>query len=62
MLDEFIGEKIVVDLRSPYVCLGYHNQPEVTAAKLSDGWLRTGDIFHRDADGFYFFRSRVDVG
>jgi len=47
-------------IRSPYVCLGYHNQPEVTAAKLADGWLRTGDIFHRDADGFYFFRSRVD--
>src|SRR5262249_11683499 len=33
---------------------------EVTAARLTDGWLRTGDIFHRDADGFYFFRSRVD--
>jgi long-chain acyl-CoA synthetase len=47
-------------IRSPYVCLGYYNQPEVTAAKLVDGWLRTGDIFHRDADGFYFFRSRVD--
>jgi long-chain acyl-CoA synthetase len=47
-------------IRSPYVCLGYHNQPEVTAAKLTDGWLRTGDIFHRDANGFYFFRSRVD--
>jgi long-chain acyl-CoA synthetase len=47
-------------IRSPYVCLGYHNQPEVTAAKLVDGWLRTGDIFHRDPQGFYFFRSRVD--
>jgi long-chain acyl-CoA synthetase len=47
-------------IRSPYVCLGYHNQPDVTAAKLADGWLRTGDIFHRDRDGFYFFRSRVD--
>jgi long-chain acyl-CoA synthetase len=47
-------------IRSPYVCLGYHNQPEVTAAKLTDGWLRTGDIFHRNRDGFYFFRSRVD--
>jgi len=42
------------------VCLGYHNQPEVTAAKLQDGWLRTGDVFHRDRDGFYFFRSRID--
>ncbi len=47
-------------IRSPYVCLGYHNRPEVTAEKLNDGWLRTGDVFHRDADGFYFFRSRVD--
>ena len=47
-------------IRSPYVCLGYHNQPEVTAEKLTDGWLRTGDIFHRNAEGFYFFRSRVD--
>jgi acyl-CoA synthetase (AMP-forming)/AMP-acid ligase II len=47
-------------IRSPYVCLGYHNQPEVTAAKLQDGWLRTGDVFHRDRDGFYFFRSRID--
>ncbi|HYW61369.1 MAG TPA: class I adenylate-forming enzyme family protein [Xanthobacteraceae bacterium] len=47
-------------IRSPYVCLGYHNQPEVTAAKLADGWLCTGDVFHRDPDGFYFFRSRVD--
>ena len=47
-------------IRSPYVCLGYHNRPEVTAEKLNDGWLRTGDVFHRDTDGFYFFRSRVD--
>jgi long-chain acyl-CoA synthetase len=47
-------------IRSPYVCLGYHNQPEVTAAKLQDGWLRTGDVFFRDRDGFYFFRSRID--
>ena len=24
-------------IRSPYVCLGYHNQPEVTAARLENG-------------------------
>jgi long-chain acyl-CoA synthetase len=47
-------------IRSPYVCLGYHNQPAVTAAKLQDGWLRTGDVFQRNGDGFYFFRSRID--
>jgi long-chain acyl-CoA synthetase len=47
-------------IRSPYVCLGYHNQPDVTREKLHDGWLRTGDVFLKDADGFYFFKSRVD--
>ena len=47
-------------IRCPYVCLGYHNQPEVTQQKLIDGWLRTGDIFARNAEGFYFFRSRID--
>jgi long-chain acyl-CoA synthetase len=47
-------------IRCPYVCLGYHNQPEVTQQKLTDGWLRTGDIFEKDPNGFYFFRSRVD--
>ena len=47
-------------IRSPYVCLGYHNQPDVTRAKLRDGWLKTGDIFFRDDDGFYYFRSRAD--
>ncbi len=47
-------------IRCPYVCLGYHNQPEITAQKIQDGWLHTGDIFYRDPDGFFFFRSRID--
>jgi long-chain acyl-CoA synthetase len=47
-------------IRCPYVCLGYHNELEITAAKLKDGWLHTGDILYRDRDGFYYFRSRVD--
>ena len=47
-------------IRCPYVCLGYHNQPDVTRDKLKDGWLRTGDIFRRDENGFFYFRSRAD--
>ena len=47
-------------IRCPYVCLGYYNEPEITRSKLTDGWLHTGDIFCKDKDGFFYFRSRVD--
>ena len=47
-------------IRCPYVCRGYYNEPEITRAKLTDGWLHTGDIFCKDKDGFFYFRSRVD--
>jgi long-chain acyl-CoA synthetase len=51
------GELVI---RCPYVCLGYFNEPDITRAKLQDGWLRTGDVFAKDKDGFFYFRSRVD--
>jgi long-chain acyl-CoA synthetase len=47
-------------VRNPGVTPGYHNLPEVNRARIVDGWLRTGDLFFRDADGFYFFKGRTD--
>lgn len=47
-------------IRCPYVCLGYHNEPEITRQKLTDGWLHTGDILYKDKDDFYYFRCRAD--
>lgn len=46
--------------RSPCVTQGYHNLPEVTKEKIVNGWLRTGDMFRRDAEGFLYFMGRVD--
>jgi long-chain acyl-CoA synthetase len=46
--------------RSPTVTRGYHNLPQVTREKIVDGWLRTGDVFRVDADGFFYFMGRVD--
>ena len=37
---------------------GYWRNPEATADAFSDGWLRTGDIGHQDADGFYYVDDR----
>ncbi|BDG04629.1 class I adenylate-forming enzyme family protein [Anaeromyxobacter oryzae] len=44
--------------RGANVTPGYLDEPEATAAILRDGWLWTGDLAARDADGFFFHRGR----
>ena len=40
--------------------IGYFKSPEATAAALrSGGWLATGDLGYRDADGFFFITGRL---
>jgi acyl-CoA synthetase (AMP-forming)/AMP-acid ligase II len=38
---------------------GYHRRPDATADTLRDGWLRTGDLVRRDADGFHHVLGRI---
>jgi len=43
----------------PGVTPGYWRNPEATrAAFTADGWLRSGDLARRDADGFYHVAGR----
>ncbi len=37
----------------------YWNQPEATAATLTDGWVHTGDIGHMDADDYVYITDRA---
>ena len=47
-------------IRGPNVMRGYFKNPDATAAAFTpDGWLRTGDLGHRDADGFFFVTGRI---
>lgn len=47
-------------IRGPQVMLGYLNCPEATRATVdAEGWLRTGDIGHADADGDFFIVDRL---
>jgi benzoate-CoA ligase family protein len=41
---------------SPY----YWNRLDRTRATMQGEWLRTGDMFSRDADGFFYFAGRSD--
>lgn len=50
----------VLELRTPALMRGYLNRPEKTAEALRDGWYRTNDVMHRDADGFFTFVGRAD--
>src|SRR5690606_1493575 len=46
-------------IRGPTVTPGYWNRPEATAETVVDGWLRTGDLGTRDAEGFFFVADRA---
>jgi fatty-acyl-CoA synthase len=50
------GELVV---RGPNVFAGYWRNPEATAAAFADGWLLTGDVAERDAEGDYRIVGRT---
>jgi len=54
--DNQVGE---LQVQSPGNCVGYWDDAGATAATFADGWLRTGDLVRRDADGFFWFEGRL---
>ncbi len=51
----------VLHIKCPALMNGYHKLPEATRKVMTpDGYYITGDVFSRDAKGFYFFLGRAD--
>lgn len=53
-----IGDDGEVLIRGPHIFQGYGGQPEATREALDNGWLRSGDLGHIDADGYLFITGR----
>jgi long-chain acyl-CoA synthetase len=53
-----VNETGEICVRGGNVMQGYWNQPEETKKAMRGDWLLTGDVGHRDADGYYYITDR----
>jgi long-chain acyl-CoA synthetase len=53
-----VGEAGELAVRGPNVFQGYWNHPEETKLALRNGWLYTGDIAWKDAEGYVYILDR----
>ncbi len=54
--------ELVARIRVMGAAVNYLDNPEASAKKTQGGWIRSGDIVHRDKDGWYFFDYRAGGG
>ncbi len=52
-----IGDLLI---RGDSTCACYWNQHEKTKATIQGAWIRTGDKYTRDADGYFWYQGRTD--
>jgi fatty-acyl-CoA synthase len=54
-----IGEPGEICVRGSLVMDGYWKRPDANAETLRGGWLHTGDVAVRDAEGYYYIVDRT---
>ena len=54
------GEEGRLLIRGDSTCKYYWNNEQKTAETIVGGWLHTGDSYHQDEEGYYFYGGRSD--
>jgi benzoate-CoA ligase len=54
------GESGNLWIKSDSVCAAYWNRHHRTKQTIEGHWISTGDKFHQDGDGYYWFDGRTD--
>ena len=54
------GEAGQLEIRGDSTTPGYWDRPELEGRTIVDGWLRTGDQYVRDAEGWFHYQGRAD--
>jgi benzoate-CoA ligase family protein len=47
-------------IKGDSAAIGYWKKPEETVRTFVDGWVRTGDLYRRDSEGYWFHMGRSD--
>ncbi len=55
-----LGQRGILELKSPGLMQGYHQRPDLPSPFTDDGFYITGDVFERDDQGFHTFVGRLD--
>jgi len=53
------GETGELWVSGPGIMQGYYKRPEATNEVMRGKWFRTGDLFHKDRDGYHTIRGRI---
>jgi benzoate-CoA ligase family protein len=56
----FTGHVGQLLIKGPTTALAYWNRHDRTRQTMQGEWLRTGDMFWQDADGYFYFAGRAD--
>jgi acyl-CoA synthetase (AMP-forming)/AMP-acid ligase II len=58
---QIVEDEGVLEMKCGALMTHYHKLPEATAKAMTpDGFYRTGDVFRRDGNGFFYFVGRAD--